>query len=533
VGVALGISLLSHFHASPLPKEKRNGQNLKDQRRRKAVQTENIGPYGEWLKFEVSYLITDEEKNAFKRLTTDDEREQFIESFWERRSPDPGSPENAFKEEYYRRIAFANQAFSAWIRGWRTDRGRIYIQYGPPDEIDSYPNGGTLNAGDENGSPQHVEFPFEEWKFRYIDGLGTNVVLDFIDSTKMGEYHLTFGPTITVNHLRAFCTDRFKFDSGCDPLQPTGGAIKEPRQDRSANPAARVDLYVGASNPPYIRFKDLQAVLLSQLSERNIHFSTDLSFVPATEETVLTAVTIQVPRRQLRFQNYEGAMHGGLKIYGQFSTPSGRFVSIFEKELTLDAPAAETQRRPGGHITFQKVVPLRPGLYKLSLVIADTMSGKMSSTNAGIRIPPFDGEPSASSLILADKVELLSATDTGQEPFVIGGARIIPNICREFNRNQDLEVYAQISGLALAPPTKKPSVSVQYAVLRDDQIIMEQPEDPAKLAQATVVYTIDKKIPLKSLEPGKYSLRVTVTDKVTKRTISPTAMFRVIRPPQQ
>jgi GWxTD domain-containing protein len=141
-------------------------------------------PYAKWLNEDVAYIITDQERAAFKRLPTDEEREHFIEQFWLRRDPTPGTPRNEFKEEHYRRIAYANQHYAAAnIPGWKTDRGRIYITYGPPDEIESHPAGGT------------VTYPFEQWLYHRIDGVGTNIIIEFVDSTRSGEYRMTRDPS--------------------------------------------------------------------------------------------------------------------------------------------------------------------------------------------------------------------------------------------------------------------------------------------------------------------------------------------------
>lgn len=170
-------------------------QSREEKTREKAIQKETESPYNKWIEEEVPYIITKEERQTFKKLTTDDERERFIESFWERRNPNPGSPENAFKEEYYRRIAYANVHFASGtsmgrsatstsnitgsgIPGWKTDRGRIYIMYGPPNEIDSHSSDGETLS-------------FEDWTYNYIDGIGNNVKLEFVDPTGRGEYHLT------------------------------------------------------------------------------------------------------------------------------------------------------------------------------------------------------------------------------------------------------------------------------------------------------------------------------------------------------
>ena len=162
--------------ARPLS-EKEKKRN--EERLRKELET----PYRKWLNEDVSYIITQEEKDAFKKLQTDDEREQFIEHFWLRRDPTPDTVENEFKEEHYRRIAYTNEHFASGIPGWKTDRGRIYIIYGPADEIESHPKGGQLST-----------FPYEQWLYHHIDNVGDNIIIDFIDSTMSGDYPMSADP---------------------------------------------------------------------------------------------------------------------------------------------------------------------------------------------------------------------------------------------------------------------------------------------------------------------------------------------------
>jgi GWxTD domain-containing protein len=153
-------------------------------------------PYDKWLKEEAVYIITDEERAAFKKLGTDTERKQFIEKFWARRDPTPGTPANEYRDEHYRRIAYSNNRFntSSGLPGWKTDRGRMYIQYGPPDEIDSHPSGGTYVRPPEEGGGSTVTYPFEQWRYKFIEGMGRNVILEFVDKAKTGDYRMTHDP---------------------------------------------------------------------------------------------------------------------------------------------------------------------------------------------------------------------------------------------------------------------------------------------------------------------------------------------------
>jgi len=162
----------------------------REEKLRKELET----PYRKWLNEDVAYIITDEERAAFKRLQTDEEREQFIEQFWLRRDPTPDTVENEFKEEHYRRIAYSNEHYASGIPGWKTDRGRIYITYGPPDEIDSHPSGGTYERPPEEGGGETSTYPFEQWRYRHIEGIGTNVIIEFVDPTLSGEFRMTMDP---------------------------------------------------------------------------------------------------------------------------------------------------------------------------------------------------------------------------------------------------------------------------------------------------------------------------------------------------
>jgi GWxTD domain-containing protein len=151
-----------------------------------------VSPYTKWLQEDVAYIITDEERAAYKRLQIDEERQHFIAQFWERRNPIPGSADNAFRKEHYRRIQYTNNHFTSMtVPGWKTDRGRIYIMFGPPDEIDEHPSGGT-----------NKPYPYEIWHYRFIEGIGNDVYMEFLDPNKSGEYHMALDPNPSPADLR-------------------------------------------------------------------------------------------------------------------------------------------------------------------------------------------------------------------------------------------------------------------------------------------------------------------------------------------
>jgi len=142
--------------------------------------------YATWLNEDVLYVIDDAERAAFKNLTSNAERDCFMAQFWLRRDPTPGTPENEFKQERYRRMAYANKHFStaSGAPGGQTDRGHIYILYGPPDEIDSHP---------KRSHPYAVELWLYLRLYRHLEGIGDNSTITFVDKTGKGDYHVAPG----------------------------------------------------------------------------------------------------------------------------------------------------------------------------------------------------------------------------------------------------------------------------------------------------------------------------------------------------
>lgn len=533
IAVTLGGLLTHSIQATPVKKDK---SEKAEDRRKKAAQKENESAYKKWISEEVPYIITDEEKKSFKNLSTDDEREQFIESFWERRNPNPGSPENEFKEEYYRRIAYANEHYASGIPGWKTDRGRIYIMYGPADETDSHPSGGTYERPQEEGGGETSTYPFETWRYRYIDGIGTNIILEFVDPTMTGEYHLTMDPgeKDALLHVpgagltdmeamgMASKTDRFTRTDGMTTGTAMGGTPE------SMEEFTRLDLYSKIWKPPAVKFKDMQAVVLAKLSSNLLPFDVRTDFVRITDDTVLTPITVQVANRDLQFTNKDGVMHAVLDIYGQLNQLSGKFVTSFQESIVLDVPEDQFQHYSDLKSIYQKALPLRHGQYKISLVVKDDTTGRIGTIDMGIHVPEYSEEKlDNSSLILADQIQPLPTTQVGTGPFVIGSTKVRPSVNRTFNRNQKMGIFLQVYNLGLDPKTHRADMNVVYDITKDGKTILDQPEEQSKLANSGQQTTLEKTLNLQPLQPGKYVVQIKVTDNVKKQTISPTETFEV------
>ena len=374
-------------------------------------------PYKKWLEEDVTYIITDEERRSFLQLETNEEREQFIEQFWLRRDPTPDTPENEFKEEHYRRIAYANEHFASGIPGWKTDRGRIYIIWGKPDETESHPSGGTYNRPEDEGGGTTSTFPFEQWTYRHMDNIGDNVTLEFVDTTMTGEYRLTSDPgeKDALSHVpgaglstmeemgMSSQADRFQRTDGSTAPLPYGGVNALPESDNEFN---RIERYAKVFQPPPVKFKDLEEDVTSRIVRDEIKFSYRFDFMRITSDTVLVPITVQIPNGQLSFQEKDGVHTAKINLYAKISTLTGRTVQIFEDVIRRDIPDSLLQESLKGDTIYQKAEPLSPGLYRLDIVLKDVNSNDVGVINARLAVPPYDD----------DKLERQHAHTRGRDP---------------------------------------------------------------------------------------------------------------------
>jgi len=245
-----------------------------------------------------------------------------------------------------------------------------------------------------------------------------------------------------------------------------------------------------------------------------------------TDESVLTPITIQIAYRDLQFQNKDGVMHSVLDIYSQLTSLGGRNVDTHEKSMVLDVPEHEFQQSLSRKAVYQYAVALHPGRYKLSLVMKDDQSGHMGSEELGLVVPHFDEDKlSNSTLILADLLQPLPTSQVGTGPFVIGGTKVRPSVTRTFSRDQNHCIYMQVYNLGQDPKTHKPSLDIQYELLKDGKPLLDQAEDPARLKEASQQFTLEKQMPLRVLQPGKYTVQIKVKDNIKNQTISPSDTF--------
>jgi GWxTD domain-containing protein len=494
--------------------------------------------YKKWLNEDVIYIISPEERSAFVHLTTNEEREQFIEQFWQRRNPDPDSAENTFKEEHYRRIAYTNEHYASGIPGWKTDRGRIYIMWGPPDEIDSHPSGGSYDRPANEGGGSTSTYPFEDWRYRYLEGIGEDVNIEFVDPTMTGEFHLTMDPsekdaltyvpgaglTQMESMGLASKTDRFNNSDGTHTAYGPGGPTEK------QNEFTRLELNSKIQRAPPVKFKDLEAVVTSRVVKDQVKFDYRFDFLRITSDTVLVPITVQIPTRQLSFAEKEGVDSATVNLFARITTLSGRPVQTFEDTVHRDVPAALLQQSLSTSSIYQKAVPLRPGLYRLDIVLKDVNSNNVGVVNTRLAVPRFEEDKlSTSSLIIADQIQRVSAKDIGLGQFVLGDVKVRPKMDSAFLPSETMGIFLQIYNLKVDEKTHKADVSVQFRVLKDKEA------EPMKKFDLTAdqipehgeEMTLENVVTLGSFGPGKYKLEVAVTDNLAKQTITPVSEFTV------
>jgi GWxTD domain-containing protein len=520
-------------------------QKLDKEQKRKVKKTlkELDTPYRTWLNEDVVYIISPEERTAFLQLDTNEEREQFIEQFWLRRSSNPDLPDNDFKEEHYRRIAYANEHFASGIPGWKTDRGRIYIIWGKPDEIESHPTGGTYDRPMEEGGGSTSTYPWETWRYRYLEGIQENVILEFVDPSGTGEYHMTMDPSekdallhvpgaglsLLESMGMASKTDRFTRSDGTYLPKTMGG------ESASMNEFTRLELFAKVQRPPEVKFKDLEALVTSRILRDQLHFSWRTDFLKITSDTVLVPVTVQVPNGQLTFQSKDGIHSGSLNIFGRVSTLTGRVVQTFEDSVSRDFPDTLFQQSLKLSSIYQKALPLRPGLYRLDLVVKDVQSGNVGVVNSRLAVPRYaDENLEASSLILADQIEHVPAKQIGTGQFVLGSSKVRPRLEGDFTTADKLGIYLQVYNLKPDEKSHKSNATFVFTVKKGAEPVpgMQFNLTTEELKQTGDQVTIERLLPLATFAAGKYSVEVVATDAVSNRTISRKAEFTVKNPPE-
>jgi GWxTD domain-containing protein len=497
-------------------------------------------PYRKWLNEDVTYIITDEERSAFLRLQTDEEREQFMEQFWLRRDPSPDTVENEFREEHYRRIAYANEHFASGIPGWKTDRGRIYITYGPPDEIEDHSSGGSYERPDSEGGGETSTFPFQQWRYRYIQDIGNNIIIEFVDPTMSGEFHMTMDPSekdallyvpnagLTILEQMGISdkTARFNNSDGTHLAAPLGG------QPESMNEFSRLEQFYKLQRPPSIKFTDLESQVNSRITFNILPMKVRVDFFPLTDASVMTYVTVQFANKDLQMKTTEGVPSGEVHLFGEFTTMTRRIIAPFEETLHIDGgPRQYLVDWAGRQSIAQKAIPLPPGTYRMVVVCKDIVGGNINNYEQAVTVPKLDADRlSSSTLVLADKIETVPWNSIGTGQFVIGSTFVRPRIGDVFKQDETLGIFMKLYNFGADETTHHPVGEVQYEIFRTGtaEPLISKTEDVSKIVDASASQiTLQQKLRLQEFAPGRYTIRLKVTDKNRNQTLTQSAEFTV------
>ena len=541
-----GVNQTEPVEPKPDPRKRRLSDNEKFQQQ-KELKQELKGDYKKWLDQDVNWIITDTERQAFKNLTNDEERDAFIENFWRRRNPNPDSPDNEYRDEIFARIAYADDHFAAGKPGYLTDRGHVYIAWGPPDDKETHPSGGQYQRPTEEGGGSTATYPFEIWHYRYLEGIGENVNMEFVDTCQCGDYHYTIdrsekdalkyvpnaGLTDWEQNGQAQKKDRFQ---GGALEQLGAGPMSQQNQSKQFD---RLDEMAKIMAPPPIKFTDLEDFNTSMKILRGppLLFDVRTDYVKVTNDTVNVPVTVQIRNSDLTFNTKDGVSTAKVEIQGWVYNLTHRMVQSFGDPLVVDTPAELLPNVQKQYRVYWKSLYLKPGLYKVDIVMKDVNNpDHIGKWTRSLNVPQFDDDTLGhSSLILADQMYRVPSKEIGAGNFVIADTFVRPRVSvggptapPKFNRGQNLNFWMQVYNLGIDDKTKQNNAAVEYLVTdATGKVILDKKESTNQLSPNSDQLTLEKSMPLVSLQPGQYQVSIKVDDAVSKQHTEDTAKFTV------
>lgn len=502
-------------------------------------QEESVDYYKKWLEEDVTYIISSDEREVFRNLTTSQERDRFIEQFWLRRDSNLASTENDYKIEHYRRIQYVNDHFHAGIPGWKTDRGRIYILFGAPDRKESHPAGGWYQRKAYEGGGSTSTFPFEIWEYRHIEGVGSDIELEFVDPSASNLYRLTLDPQEK---------DEFLHVPGMgltfrEMVDPNFGGRKSPDRvlgrrsqgllehagivERAKDhPFQKQELMLKIGNAPAIRYGDLREMVRTAITFGELPFDALTSFVRIDADDSLVALTVLLDNSKLAFEPFAGGLRSTLQIYGLIRTLTRRVVFEFDDDIQAHYERAEVEGVRNRTSGYQRKVILKPGRYKLDLIIRDTVSGRAGTRTVAIHVPaqPVD-KLSTSSVVISSAIEPTEAE--ASEPFVLGPFKIRPKAGGVFDRGGSLGFYFEIYNFEVDQSSAAPAVEVSYGLIQRGEEPTAYRAMRTGLGRAFDRLYIARLVQLGELEPGRYDLVCRVLDRLKEESIVVREPFEV------
>lgn len=480
------------------------------------VKAEPGNVFSRWVNEDVDPIITQAERAAFEKLRSNEEREEFIKFFWGQRDPDPDTEENEYREQYYERIAYANEHFSSGKPGWKTDRGRIYIKFGKPDGIESHPPGSSYQRRPEDGGGSTTTYGYETWFYRYLPGVRSGVEIEFVDPSGSGEYRIARDSSEkdALAHMTGYNRSVDALDAGY-------------RREQDS-PFARIELLRDLEKPLELVRKNRGGITASPtVDDSSLDFDVRADFFKMSEGRVITAFTIQAENKDLVFESSGGLQTARLNIFGKIVTVTDRRVGAFEDSVSTSSTVAELSDAKERKSAYSKAVVLAPGRYRADVIVRDVVSGATGVRQLAFQVPKYEeGKLSTSSMILATRLENIGR-GIAAAPFVIGQTKVIPNMTGLYHRGQPVGVYLQVYNAGIDQTTLRPSLDVEYLLSKDGNEVARQVEDWRGISDSGQRLTLARLMDTQALAVGEYELMIRIRDRVSGQTLTPVAKFSV------
>jgi GWxTD domain-containing protein len=554
------LRLLSFFPAAVLLTAYLSGAGVQQKPPAKDKKPDEItAQYKKWVDEEVLYIISDNEREVFKSLRTDEEREGFIRTFWRRRDPTPETPVNEFREEHYRRLEWASKRYFEGKAGWRTDRGRVYIMFGPPDFFETNPGGGRGFLFDPSGPT--AEFPSEVWTYRYIPGLKERIGrIDFIfvNTYNSGSYELTTNPAL-ANALRnvSLPARDVGYRETRDEAYPG-----EKDRDMMVNPLEQLALLAELSKSRgevleemerSERLRRLRGVVDANESLAALPFVDQESFLKGPENIVSIPLSIEVAGKDVQFQESGDRYRGLLNFYIEVKDLNQTVCQISDR-LEMNLKEETYRRRMADAYQYKHRLELKPGEYFFHLVVWDELSSNVGYKDKRITVPAFPADGLClSDVILAKSVQVvevpkesvvveskdipalqaleksnlkvpdkLEITRRQGDPFTFGNLMIGPNPSAVYKPDEELVFFYQVYHPVYDPALNTAGLLIEHQIWKGDRMIatIDGPQEariPAE--QKSSFVNSGARYTLSGFEPGQYTLRVMVKDLVSGQAI--------------
>ncbi len=523
--IAAGVSVSSAQEPKETPT-----QDITTQARK--VKVEPGAVYKKWINNDVAYIITKDEKKAFYALQTDEERENFIENFWRRRDPNPDTEENEYREEYYERIAYANEHYASGIPGWKTDRGRVYIAWGKPDSVESHPSGGAYDRPSYEGGGSTTTYPFEIWFYRHLDEVGDGLEIEFVDPTGTGEYRLARNANekdalLTVPGAGLTTAEQLGIGDKGDRISGINGSNNYTRQQDQ--PFEKLRILTELQRPPQVKFSDLQTALTDSpvIDNNPLDFDLRVDFFRQSDDRVIATFTVQTDNKELSFKDSGGIQTANMNVFGRITAVSGKRSGIFEDSITADATVEELKEARDRKSVYQKAIALTPGTYKVDVIVRDVVSGNKGVVSQGFTVPKYvENKLDTSTLVLASKLRETNERDIGGM-FVIGNAKVVPNLSGVYKKGQEVGIYMQVYNSQIDQTTLRPAVDVEYVLTKDGKEVLKQPETWDGLSDSGQRLTLARLLQTDQMTVGNYEIKVKITDRVNNQYKEGTAKFTI------